>query len=121
MLPLLPRFRQPRLIGFRQLLLRLVGPLLALGLGMALTSRFALSGPWQGPAYLGFITAWALGTYFFQRPVRRIIARWRISARKIWGSAGLVLGYLWLTQMPGAFDYRQLVFAVVAGAGGGVI
>ena len=88
---------------------------------MALTSRFALSGPWQGPAYLGFITAWALGTYFFQRPVRRIIARWHISARKIWGSAGLVLGYLWLTQMPGAFDYRQLVFAVVAGAGGGVI
>ena len=70
---------------------------------------------------MGFITAWALGTYFFQRPVRRSIARWRISARKIWGTAGGVLGYLWLTQMPAAFDYRQLVFAVAASAGGGVI
>ena len=101
--------------------MRLVGPLLALGLSMALAARFELSGPWQGSAFIGFTAAWALGTYFLQPSVRRILARWQISARKIWGTAGGVLGYLWLTQMPSAFDYRQLVFAVAAGASGGVI
>lgn len=121
LLPRIPRFRQPWLIGYWQILLRLVGPLLALGLGMALAARFELSGPWQGPAYMGFTAAWALGTYFLQPSVRRIITRWRISARKIWGTAGGVLGYLWLTQMPAAFDYRQLVFAMAAGAGGGLV
>ncbi len=70
---------------------------------------------------MGFTAAWALGTYFLQPSVRRIIARWRISARKIWGAAGGALGYLWLTQMPAAFDYRQLVFAMAAGAGGGLV
>ena len=114
-------FQQPWLISFRQILLRLVGPLFALGVIIALAARFELSGVWHWPAFAGFIATWVLGTYLIQVKVRRILVRWKIPPLKIWGSSALVLGYLWLTQIPTQFDYRQLACAVTASAAGMLI